>query len=109
MAEYTFDLRGIIKKYVEAAINEHVYEGKSITELAAIGMKAPRWISVKDRLPTVYGEYIVYITLDDGETRVTCDRWVKSSHERWFLFDDTGAVVTHWMPLPEPPKEEDNG
>lgn len=109
MAEYTFDLGSIIKKYIEAAINEHVYEGKSITEWTAIGMKAPRWISVKDRLPETDGEYIVYITSDDGEKCVTCDHWVKSSHERWFLFDDAGAVVTHWMPLPEPPKEENNG
>lgn len=65
------------------------------------------WISVKDRLPDRVGEeYIVYITSNDGEKCVTCDHWVGSSRCRWFLFDDAEAVVTHWMPLPEPPEED---
>ena len=67
----------------------------------------PGWISVKDRLPEGTGEeYIVYITSNDGEKCVTCDHLVCSSRKHWFLFDDEKAVVTHWMPLPEPPKGE---
>ena len=70
--------------------------------------EGPKWISVKDRLPERTGEeYIVYITSNDGEKCVTCDHLVCSSRKHWFLFDGADAFVTHWMPMPEPPKEEE--
>lgn len=64
------------------------------------------WVSVKDRLPEENQEYIVYVTDIEGEKCVTVDQWL--SHARhWFLFDDKAeSKVTHWMPLPPPPKEE---
>ena len=50
-------------------------------QIADLGKKVPKWISVKDRLPP------------KNDVCVLCH------------CDTTGAV-THWMPLPEPPKEE---
>lgn len=50
-------------------------------QIADIGKKVPKWISVKDRLPP------------KNDVCVLCH------------CDTTGAV-THWMPLPEPPEEE---
>lgn len=101
MAE--FDLESIIKKGVEAAINKPVYAGKSITEWAAIGMKAPQWISVKDRLPVNYIKVLVAVT-DVAGTFVAV---VWREDDNWN--DDEGGWpnedVTHWMPLPEPPEE----
>ena len=47
----TFDLEDVIQKGVEQALNKNKINGKSITQWAAIGMKAPQWVSVEDRLP----------------------------------------------------------
>ncbi len=102
MAE--FDFENIIKKGVEAAINEPVYDGKSITEWAAVGMKAPQWINVEDRVPEDAQDYIICVLAGDGTKHVTIgtyDGWRK----RWN--DKFGVIwvpdrVTHWMPFPEP-------
>lgn len=57
------------------------------------------WISVKDRLPEKKGDYLTYNT--DG---IVWPHWYDNG---WV--DDLGykmKSVTHWMSLPEPPKEE---
>lgn len=58
-----------------------------------------RWIPVTERLPEKNGSYLVFVY---GEvTEMNC--W----HGKWHrLGDDYTKAVTHWMPLPEPPKEE---
>lgn len=77
------------------------------------------WISVKDRLPDKPGPYIVnykragqpehdmdwkyrvnIIEYSEYWTEV-CQRWWNGHH--WAGY---GEIVTHWMPLPEPPKED---
>ena len=63
-----------------------------------------KWISVKDSLPEELGSYIV--AAHDGHVlRVTFAKW-QNRFKRWEL---TGARaywrITHWMPLPEPPRE----
>ena len=106
MAE--FNIENIIKKGVEDAINEPVYEGKTITEWAAIGMKAPRWISVEDKkqasIETVlftgkgrYGEWF-------GTKRGYFDGVFWYADGEGAIYNSTS--VTHWMPMPKPPKEE---
>ena len=66
------------------------------------------WISVKDRLPDAKGEYLTayhpchWDSVDYRRTQIDVDTWrgkttwAKKKYHR----------VTHWMPLPEPPKEE---
>lgn len=63
------------------------------------------WIPVSERLPDVRGRYIV--AANDGHAiRVSFADWQNRSCQ-WYL---TGArsywKVTHWMPLPESPKED---
>ena len=117
-----FNIEQIIKSGVEKALNKPIVDGKSITEWAAIGMKAPRWISVKDRLPerkeylhesnVIRGssEYVlVYISATFPYKRmfVTIGRYsYDEMYPRWVVRSSHDGDVTHWMPLPEPPKEE---
>lgn len=70
------------------------------------------WISVKDRLPEDDATYLVYgrngygivfaVYYSDGEW-LTWDEW-----NTWDDLTNITRFVTHWMPLPEPPKEEEN-
>ena len=62
------------------------------------------WVNVKDRPPEEDGDYLVYSTFG------LIDR-LRFADGAWW---DYGAecqpeVVTHWMPLPEPPEGEENG
>lgn len=70
------------------------------------------WISVKDRLPDIRGCYLVYrpnfnVIYPLGQATVCY-----FDGNVWY--DDYKATeglelhfsITHWMPLPEPPKEE---
>ena len=78
-----------------------------------------RWIPVEERLPEKQGEYIVFA---DG--KVTTDMYIVCDEiERWLHYDGSlnefyidpysskptreppYPKVTHWMPLPQPPKE----
>ena len=73
--------------------------------LIANGVTVQEWVDVKDRLPEESGMYIV--TANDGHAqRVSFVQWQKKNR-MWNL---TGARsywrVTHWQPMPQPPKEE---
>ena len=63
------------------------------------------WISVKERLPKCQGSYLVCKTYDDGDRIVTIDLYSRNFYSN--VFDWTRNNVTHWQPLPEPPKEAD--
>ena len=76
-----------------------------------------KWISVQDRFPEVHEEVLVFAVDKDNpngepvyaltamrEYR-TLNGPVKSWIQPWQYFN-ANYRVTHWMPLPEPPKEE---
>lgn len=58
----------------------------------------PRWISVEDELPEK-GE-VVFIT--DGELT---DTGFYDYDDAWQPYMQWLGDITHWMPLPQPPKE----
>ena len=64
------------------------------------GYRKQEWISVEDSLPEDYEKYL--LLLDNG--RITIG-WY---HEGAMQFVEDGIViiniVTHWMPLPQPPE-----
>ena len=67
--------------------------------IAGYKAAAPQWISVKDRLPEDASD--VLIAWADGVSEACfCD-------ETWCREGRRLLWVTHWMPLPEPPKEEE--
>lgn len=65
------------------------------------------WISVKDRLPGHGKRYLVYATSGDNKIGYI----TTASFGGHFVLSGKRAYwkVTHWMPLPEPPKEEKHG
>ena len=64
-----------------------------------------RWIPVTERLPEESGMYIV--TANDGHVqRVSFVLWQKKNRVWNLVGARSYWRVTHWMPLPEPPKEE---
>ena len=56
------------------------------------------WISVRERLPDLYGTYLVYTYDNHIKLGYFCELVIGLPPS----FDD--YAVTHWMPLPEPPK-----
>lgn len=66
-------------------------------ENAVDELRKRQWVSVKDRLPEREDDYLVYF--DDGFIAITF--YKKNGWELWA----DGDEPTHWMKLPEPPKE----
>ena len=60
------------------------------------------WISVKDRLPKS-GKEVLFIT----GWKTMCVGFYRD-FSGWSNGEFVGIDVTHWMPLPKPPKEEDD-
>ena len=55
------------------------------------------WISVKERLP----QQAQIIIATDGDISLPCHHFTDTGFT-WFTKE-----VTHWMPLPQPPKADD--
>ena len=92
--------------------------------LIANGVVVQRWIPVTERLPEKGGQYLVFRQyFGSGGRDVICftkdgrkvddydfrERW----ENVWYDYDSEYGYcvtdsVTHWMPLPEPPKDGDN-
>lgn len=66
------------------------------------------WISVKEEEPKPYMEVIIYSKKLKMVTVATfdsaCNDWDLGDHTFNHPFD----AVSHWMPLPQPPKEKDD-
>lgn len=75
-------------------------------ENAELKARAPQWISVEDGLPEEDGYYLCCIKSSLFPDRVYIDilECDKGSFEEGHIYTDT---VTHWMPLPPEPEEED--
>jgi len=68
------------------------------------------WISVEDRLPESFDECLVYpVPNQDMNILSACYNPSKKVWEQDFYngyeYEDFNPVVTHWMPLPEPPSK----
>lgn len=61
--------------------------------------RASGWISCKDRLPF---EETDYLTIDQGHISLT-----RFTNQISILKEYWNRHITHWMPLPSPPKESE--
>lgn len=75
---------------------------KITDHLLANGVTARQWVSVEENLPKSNTIVLVFVRgyVDIG--------WYDGNHDEWrasiAILDNT--EVTHWMPLPQPPKGE---
>ena len=104
------------EKYVEN--NVHSNLGKAVdTALAALRAEQERqWISVQVRLPDMCGcKCLVAAVNKFGQTEVFTafighmERGKLEFHSCEPTHEIPAWTVTHWMPLPEPPKDELKG
>ena len=91
-----------LRAYANATDNEILAE--DIYNWVGKGKPAHSWISVKNRLPSKDGCYLVAVN-DDHDRRYFKTTWFSCNGGSWFPKQN----VTHWMPLsklPQPPKGE---
>jgi hypothetical protein len=107
----------IFAERYESLVSEdkHVYAEAVNAFLAGYQAAAPKWISVKDRLPEVgergYSDDVLMLSEHGMEvTHIEkVKRIVKWRGLEEVIETNNGTPIedfTHWMPLPQPPKEE---
>lgn len=94
------DVKEKLMELLDRFVYDDWYSNSDIVEkLIANGVTVQEWISVKDRLPTIYDA--------DADNCVLAIH--KASNKRyyhWRSVANNPFDFTHWMPLPQPPKGE---
>jgi len=93
---YTTDCTAGIAADALALIRQ---QQERIAELEA----AQQWISVKDRLPEEDVDVIAY---NCNYQQIAA--YTTNPTKYWYTISGSTISPTHWMPLPEPPKEEEH-
>ena len=92
MAEMKFD----IKKVVDGAIKEFKHQGYNVS----------KWISCKEKMPDDGVNVLIY-----AGNRMISLAWYDKDMGYFYICDSdykyNSLDVTHWQPLPEPPKDGD--
>ena len=103
------DVREKLVELLDRFVYDEWYGNGDIAEkLISNGVTVQEWISVDDRQPNNKGCYLLTVKhWFDGEPVVREACW---NGKDWFSCDDRRYKitprVTHWMPLPNPPKGE---
>lgn len=71
----------------------------------------PRWIPVTERLPESQGPFLTRYgfgdaSIETGQFFYGVLYYLYADADPHWQHESVGVEVTHWMPLPEPPKEE---
>lgn len=111
------EIKSLLKVYKETG-NEKCLSAIILTHAAdaieELQAQLPKWISVEEKLPDFEGavlcmrkshirvglsyQEILYFDYDE--------QWFKDMFRDFFVEE---GCITHWMPLPEQPKEETDG
>ena len=95
----SYDPRFAIQDCEDAA---NAIEGLSHAVDQMTEWRKNRWIPVTERLPEHSGDYLVYSVGGNWEQLSTIE--IAFWNDKNFIVQSFFAV-THWMPLPEPPKD----
>lgn len=103
-----FELTDLFKIYIKALEDA---DAEILKIPAADVASGTGWISIEERLPEPETE--VLVAFDDGYVWAMWQKWsladeYEEGESPFDYYKDVGAgthTVTHWMPLPKPPKE----
>ncbi len=96
------DVREKLVELLDDFVSYEYNTEELVDELIDHGVTVQEWISVKDRLPEDNKEVLIYC----GSYHEL--GWYESDNKSW-RSDFLGCCtddITHWMPLPQPPKGE---
>lgn len=96
------DREKLIALLESGGVRDFPFNAALADHLIANGVIIQRWIPVTERLPEDDRQRVLAVCIGDylvGYPRIDTDRYVR---QHWVRY---GNDVTHWMPLPEPPKE----
>lgn len=108
-----------IKKSVDKVMNEPICNGMSVIDLAMRGIEYCCWHSVNDELPPIDEDVLVYAVDNvngQGQILITSmtDHFyfggveIRYNKPEWvnpYQYFEANNRITHWMKLPEPPKD----
>ena len=99
------DVREKLVELLDRFVYDEWYGNGDIAEkLISNGVTVQEWISVKDRLPeNIANRVLVVCERSNGVFYAHYEKpfWINLETDKPFI-----STVTHWMPLPEPPKGE---
>lgn len=115
-------MRDRLIELLEEGHRKYIFYDQIADHLLANGVVVQEWISVKDRLPKEDGYYLAFVQgyyakyvralnfAKDGRKVDEFD-FDEDAKNVWYRYDSeygyvTVEDVTHWMPLPQPPKGE---
>ena len=106
---YGKDALCVRKKYIDNAPTVDLWQMRQEATENALkkAREADKWISVKDKLPEEYGNYLVFT--DDGDIdigvyhpRYIVPQWSMCDANGFYWADDKDIKVLAWSPLPKP-------
>lgn len=102
------DVREKLVELLDRFVYDEWYGNGDIAEkLISNGVTVQEWISVDDRLPeNIANRVLVVCERSNGVFYAHYEKpfWINLETDKPFI-----STVTHWMPLPELPKENDYG
>ena len=98
------DVREKLVELIDETIELYPSEREELADgLIAHGVTVQEWISVDERLP----DENEYVMIWDGKWQIAKIEKGITERERTLIMAKLfGQNVTHWMPLPHPPKGE---
>lgn len=104
------DADAMRQDWLENGENEYIYDTNAVLDSIDAQLTVSRWIPVTERLPEV-GEEFVLVCVNGryhnikfaGAAEIAMydeDGWWIEAYPEW-----KNPRVTHWMPLPDAPKE----
>lgn len=92
---------------IDAVENAHASMADALTYIQQLEAQVPRWIPVEERLPATDDDVLIVTNNEFGTGYEVGQGYYDICDEEWFGHAYVGTIdVTHWMPLPEVPKED---
>ena len=95
--------KALLAEYDRVHIGEPGKARKLIEDAPAVR----EWIPVSERLPEA-DKNVLVCTIHGSFKVARCNFYKNGTEVSWATNDGLGErAITHWMPLPEPPKEDE--